>query len=364
MLRMMRNKNLSDNEILERSLSAIEGTLPPSWTARRGRTPSDATARPDAVIYVTAPDGTRSELWVEARRRLDPKDVSFVLEQLNAPKVNLGTASVIAAPYLGERTRERLKQEGIGYVDLTGNLFLLVEEPAIYVERQGADRDPWRSGRGARSLAGPMAGRVVRALCDFRPPLGVRRLAEMAETDAGWTSRILRLLEAEALVTRGQRGGVAGVDWPGLLRAWSRDYSLAGSNRVRSYLQPRGVSVFVDSLRGVGRERGAFLYAVTGSLAAVRVAPVAPAALAVCFTDDAALAARSLGLVATDAGANVLLVEPLDRFVYERRVVADGVSYVAPSQAVADLLTGPGRNPTEAEALIDWMRVNEGVWRA
>jgi hypothetical protein len=180
----------------------------------------------------------------------------------------------------------------------------------------------------------------------------------------GWTSRILRLLEAEALVTRGQRGGVAGVDWPGLLRAWSRDYSLAGSNRVRSYLQPRGVSVFVDSLRGVGRERGAFLYAVTGSLAAVRVAPVAPAALAVCFTDDAALAARSLGLVATDAGANVLLVEPLDRFVYERRVVADGVSYVAPSQAVADLLTGPGRNPTEAEALIDWMRVNEGVWRA
>jgi hypothetical protein len=36
---------------------------------------------------------------------------------------------------------------------------------------------------------------------------------------------------------------------------------------------------------------------------------------------------------------------------------------VAPSQAVADLLTGPGRNPSEGEELLDWMRKNEGVWR-
>jgi hypothetical protein len=44
-------------------------------------------------------------------------------------------------------------------------------------------------------------------------------------------------------------------------------------------------------------------------------------------------------------------------------VEADGISYVAPSQAVADLLTGPGRNPSEAEALLDWMRKNEDAWR-
>lgn len=34
----------------------------------------------------------------------------------------------------------------------------------------------------------------------------------------------------------------------------------------------------------------------------------------------------------------------------------DGVVRCAPSQVVADLLTGPGRGTTEGEALIEWMR--------
>jgi hypothetical protein len=50
--------------------------------------------------------------------------------------------------------------------------------------------------------------------------------------------------------------------------------------------------------------------------------------------------------------------------VYTRGREVDGVSYVALSQAVADLLTGPGRNPTEGEALLQWMQVNSEVWRA
>jgi len=39
------------------------------------------------------------------------------------------------------------------------------------------------------------------------------------------------------------------------------------------------------------------------------------------------------------------------------------VAYVAPSQAAADLLTSPGRGPSEAEALIAWMAANEAAWR-
>jgi hypothetical protein len=30
---------------------------------------------------------------------------------------------------------------------------------------------------------------------------------------------------------------------------------------------------------------------------------------------------------------------------------------------VADLLSGAGRSPAEAEALMDWMAAHEGVWR-
>jgi hypothetical protein len=60
---------------------------------------------------------------------------------------------------------------------------------------------------------------------------------------------------------------------------------------------------------------------------------------------------------------NVLLAEPFDGVAFERTQRIDGVTYAAPSQAAADLLTGPGRAPQEAEALLTWMEKNENAWR-
>ncbi|MRR36963.1 hypothetical protein EG829_20335 [bacterium] len=79
--------------------------------------------------------------------------------------------------------------------------------------------------------------------------------------------------------------------------------------------------------------------------------------------DDAVTVAEALGLVPAEAGTNIVLVEPKGDFVFERLRVDDRVRYVAPSQAVVDLLTGSGRNPDEAEELLDWMGRNESVWR-
>ena len=41
----------------------------------------------------------------------------------------------------------------------------------------------------------------------------------------------------------------------------------------------------------------------------------------------------------------------------------EGIRYAALAQVVADLLTSPGRGPSEGEALIDWMKANENAWR-
>src|SRR5690606_41852917 len=69
--------------------------------------------------------------------------------------------------------------------DLTGNLRIVASNPAIFLEARGADRDPDREPRALRSLKGAAAGRVVRALCDFMPPYGVRALAEISSTPLG-----------------------------------------------------------------------------------------------------------------------------------------------------------------------------------
>jgi hypothetical protein len=49
--------------------------------------------------------------------------------------------------------------------------------------------------------------------------------------------------------------------------------------------------------------------------------------------------------------------------VYEGSSLKDALRVVAVSQAAADLLTSPGRGPAEADALINWMKANEEVWR-
>ena len=321
---------------------------------------------PDAVFDLRAPDGRRTTIFVEIKRRLDPVAVPRVLEQMQSwadrsARANPRAAFLVAAPYLGERTRDRLRDNALNYLDLTGNTFMAFEDPAVYIRTQGAAKDPNRASRPMRSLRGVKSAQIVRTLVDLRPPLGVRQIAELAKTDPGNVSRVLDLLERDDLIQRNPQGGVQRVDWSELLKTWSRDYSVTGSNRFATYLDPRGLSNFLSRLRSLPESTR---YAVTGSLAAVRLAPVAPARLGVAFVDDATALADALGLVPAEAGANVMLLEPKGEYVFDRRRNDEGVFYVAPSQVVVDLLTGSGRNPSEAEELLDWMRKNEDAWRA
>ena len=149
------------------------------------------------------------------------------------------------------------------------------------------------------------------------------------------------------------------VDWQGVLQRWTAEYSLQGSNRVESYLEPRGLDRLWDRVRSKDGS-----YAVTGSFAAAQLAPVAPPRLAMVFVDgNAETAARTLDLTAVDAGANVFLIEPFDAVAFERGFERDGIQYAAASQVAADLAKSPGRGPSESEALVKWMAANGDAWR-
>jgi hypothetical protein len=310
----------------------------------------------DAEAALVAPDRRAGTLALEARAQLDPRGVRALLEARR--DVRAQGALVVVARYLSESTRARLQEAEVGYVDLTGNVRVIVARPGLFIETQGGSVDPDREERPARSLRGAKAGRLVRALVDRKEPPGVRELAAIAKIDAGYTSRVLGLLDTEALITRVGRGRIESVDWPALLRRWAHDAPLQARGSARTYLEPRGLSALV--VRLVKSEEA---YAVTGSLAAATIAPVASPRLATVWLRDAAEAASRLALRPAQAGANVLLIEPGDEGVFEGTVERDGVRYAAPSQVAADLLTSAGRGPAEGEELITWMRENEGAWR-
>ncbi len=264
----------------------------------------------------------------------------------------------MTAPFLSPRTRELLVAAGASYLDATGNLRLALERPALFLEAQGGQKGPACEPRPLLSLKGPAAGRVVRALCDFRPPYGIRALAERSATALASVSRVVGLLERDAIVVRGVRGEVAEVDWPALLHRWTQDYQLASSNRTMTLLEPCGLDAFVEKLQGCGRR-----YAVSGSLAARLKAPLAGACLAMAYVEDPASAAEALELRVAEGDANVLLAAPFDPVVFDRCWSERGVTYAALSQVAADFLTSSGRVPTEGPELIAWMRRNERDWR-
>lgn len=356
----------SETELLEAFERQLRDLLPSAWRARLVLEPGWGTRRADALLTLDAPDGSASTLLIEAKMTLNARDVPAVMAQLTTLQKEASIDDDLGPPlvvgrYLAPSTRAKLSDLGVSYADATGNLRLLVNRPAIYLEKAGASSDPWRGpDRETRSLRGKPASRVVRALVDYRPPIGIRELAERAGTSVGSTYRTVDFLDKETLLDRKASGAVGSVAWQSLLSRWSEDYSFLKRNTVYSFYEPRGPRKVIDTLRERPIQTR---FAVTGSLSAMRFSQVAEPRLATIFSPDPKALADELGLRESTGSSNVLLALPFDDLVFDRVEDIEGVVYTALSQTAVDLLSGPGREPSEGDALLDWMARNEDAWR-
>lgn len=345
----------SETQTLRAVERLVVDALPPRWSFRSMRGAAKGRRRADARWSLKAPDGSAAEFVVETKRTLLGTQLDQVLAQLT----ELDGLPLVSAPYLSPTLRATLGAREVSYADTTGNLRIVADIPGLLVERAGAAKDPWPSDETLRSLRGRGAGRAVRALVDFQPPYGVRDLADRAAVPLGTLSRVLDLLDREGLLTRKPNGPVASIDWDGAIRRWAQDYDFAGSNQVATFLEPRGLDAFASKLSELKSA-----YATTGAFAAQRFAPIAPARQVAAYVDDIARTAERLRLRPTESGANVVLAEPYDPAVFDRTTTRDGLRVVAASQMAVDLLTGPGREPSEGNELLSWMAKNEDAWRA
>lgn len=335
--------------------------IPSSWSFQARQTEAlIGRYQVDLLAEIVSPAGESAVLAVEIKRTLEPRDVLQAVEQISM--ITAGAlpraVPVVAAAYLSPRARALLCDRGVGYIDTTGNVRIEISTPGLFIATDGADHDPWPRDHKLRSLRGRGAARAMRAIIDTSPPCGVRELAQSTGASAATLSRVLDLLEREAIVSR-TRGAVSTVDWRAAIRRWAEDYDQADSNTPMTVLEPRGLPTLEKKL-GVTT----IPYAATGALAAQRFDPIAPARLAAIYVTDAIQAIERLDLRETDAGANVVLLEPFDPVVFDRTVERDGLRCVAPSQLAVDLLTGPGREPSQGEQMLEWMEKHEDAWRS
>ncbi len=351
-------------DVLRLAIDQLRSCLPETWRCDIEIDALRQGTRLDAILTLEAADGVSATLVVEAKRLITTRDVPEHVKQLRSRMNQAGLTDatpMLVARYLPPSTRARLESDSVAYADATGNLRVVKDRPALFVRDVGQDRDPWRGpGRPRGSLKGTPAARVIRSLVDFSPPYTVPELVARSGASTGATYRVVEFLEEEALLERTRRGPITYVAWRLTIERWSQDYGFQRSATVQSFLFPRGVEAVPEALRSVNDAD----YALTGSLAAQIYDAYAPARLAMIYVADIATMTRHLDLRPVDRGANVLLAANKDEPAFLRTQLLNGLITAAPSQVAVDLLTGPGRSPSEGQALLDWMEGDEQRWRS
>lgn len=349
----------------------LRATLPAGWdlTATAPENPSRDRSH-DYELIATGPDGTRTLAVVETKLRLKPALVPKTALALQRAKSRLAdgpydsVTAILIAPFVSERSRQLLLEDGIGWFDLTGNTRITADRPTLFIERTGADRDPNTEpgDRRLRSLKGPAAAKVVRALLDGAQDTKVRALAATAGVGAATSARVLAFLAQEQLVERDEHASVRRVRKRSLAHAWTRDYRITTTNHATPVVVPRGLDWMTEQLA----ERR--LPHVLAGSAALRqylpesVAAVTPLSLLALYSNEVPRLKRELRLRDAEHAANAVLLEPFDEVVLRGARESGGHRYTAPSQTVADLLTSPGRGPQEAEQLIETLADQDEEW--
>lgn len=365
---------MTPEALLEQGLQALRDQLGPSWDVSVQPSPHEARSgrqHLDALVQVKSDgDSVFTQLLVDLKKNVTPRMVEEqLLPKLDLVRqVNSYTSPVVIAPWIAPRVQLLLRENGIGYIDLTGNMSLRVPRPAIVLYLQGATRSPLASSArtSKATLAGPKVGRLIRLLVDVFPPYRAAQLAEAAKLSLPYVSRLLDTLEDQLLIRR-QGRVIKDVDWPQLLRVRAEQLNLLRHNPYVGMVAPNGVDAALRALRNLP-EADRQSVAVTGSYAAQSIAPLAVGGQLMLYvppgphTPD--VIGEDLGLLRVDKGADVLMLRAHDSVVFERTADMDGIPRVALSQLVLDCLSGPGRMPAEGEAVLAYMQENQQLWRA
>ncbi len=340
------------SELLSRAEDAARRVLEyvPGLKVVRAETPADRGGlSPDLAIDVRTPS-VRKRLVLETKASGEPRLARAAVNQLLLYRERYEDVyGVFVAPYISPKAAQICWDEGIGYLDLSGNCRLSFN--SIFIEREGKP-NKFAEKRDLGTLYSPKATRVLRMLlCEPGRRWMVTDLAETADVSLGLASNVKKLIGDREWIQTGKRGFVLSRPME-LLKEWSENYSFQ-QNRVRDYYSLQAPAKLESALAAFCTERDV-RYALTSFSAAARMAPAVRYHRAFAFVDcPAEDIASALGLKEVSSGANVMLLMPYDAGVFAAGGEYDGIRTVCPIQAYLDLVTFKGRGEEAAAAILE-----------
>lgn len=261
-----------------------------------------------------------------------------------------GAYPVAAAVYIGPQSARILKNNNLGYIDLSGNCYLALEN--LLIEKEGK-RNVRPSTRPLRSLFAPRATRVVRVLlAEASRAWRLEELAKAAEVSLGHSHNVVKRLEELAWVERDDRQRIRLAKPADLLESWCESYTYR-DNDINSFFVPERLTRrFMAEVARVAEANG-LRYAFTLNAGVSLVAPRLRVAVVHCYLDgDPAVLAAALGLrPASEAGGALHVLAPSDPGVFYGLLEKGGLKVVSLPQLYADLLHYEQRGAEQAEHL-------------
>lgn len=352
----MENFNVTEQELLRSFIDAL-GDLPRAHVTMSDHQHAMGRYRADALIDVEIA-GRQLHLLVEVKREAFPRDVRETLWQFrnylahaNSPGTDI--IPFIAARAISRGARDLLREEGVGYYDLGGSLFIPSEARYILIDRP----PPKRSRRIVSILEGQKARTIITLFAHRNEWVGVKELAELAEVSPATASATLTEMERREWVDVDGTGPTKVRrlrDPTPLLDEWSRYAVEQKSPKIARYYVPSpDIHAICRQLDQACRAND-LLYAVTGEAAAQHYAPYLSTVSQVrCRMPsgrqrDRALEQIDARPVSEGWNLGVLPTKASDVIVGDED---DGVAFAPILQVYIDLLQGSGRSKEMAAHL-------------
>lgn len=348
----MANLEISEQELLDGLVDAI-ARLPDGYARIDAREQAiGPRGRVDALVDARI-GGQPLQLLVEAKREAFPRDVRETVWQLrnylaHMPRDDREIVPFVAAGAISPGARDVLREEGVGFYDLGGSLYIPGRQAFVHIDRPA----PKKGAKRFESVFQGQKARVVQAVFERRDEwLSVKDLAEAIGVSPATASATLSEMERREWVDvegagpsklRRLRSPTALID------AWSSYVSDRKPPTIARYYVPgSNVVELAHRLDRACAETGA-AYAVTAEAAAQAYAPYLSSISQVkCRIEpgrrrQAALEAMNARPVGEGWNLGVIEVRAPNEVAPAERI--DGVWLASPLQVYLDLLQGSGRS--------------------
>jgi hypothetical protein len=346
---------MKEQELTNQLTSKLQTLLPPTFTV--GSVRAETNVRKSNDIDILAIIKTPSEslkFAIEVKNTDRIANIRQAAYQIKKYTKSTNTIPMVAGPYIGERARQTLKDEDVGYIDLAGNLYFKYLN--YYVEKI-VDKNPFSNTPPLKNIFAPISSRITRVLLvEPNRKWTISELSKEAEVSLGQTYNVLEAMSEEELASKDNSGKWAVTSPTALLDAWKKVYLTYEGRKYSmfSYAKDRALPKLI-----VKASKEANLpYALGFFSGADLVAPYVRSLTKVqLYTSQEAVETwkDSLELKEVENGGNIELYVPYDKGVFYKTQEYkrdDGtVKIVNNVQLYMDLFNNPARGEEAAEHL-------------